>query len=137
MEYFDPDGVRYGIPTFPWKLAPDGLATRRQLAELGRRPGGQPVVAQVMWRRRRGHGVAYLYEVAKALPKRQPTPAVLASLHKAMAARRHCPTCRQDRNYCIPTRWGMCLDCVEAAGLLPAPPTNNPAGAAVGEGIGS
>lgn len=51
---FDPDGVRFGVPTYPWRLAPQGLATRRQLRALGLRPGGQEVAAQVFRPRRRG-----------------------------------------------------------------------------------
>jgi hypothetical protein len=43
--FFDPTGDRYGIPTYPWKYAPDGYATRRGLRALGLRPGGQPVAA--------------------------------------------------------------------------------------------
>ena len=31
------------IPTYPWRAAPEGLATRRQLAASGLRPGGSPV----------------------------------------------------------------------------------------------
>lgn len=46
--YWDPDGERYGIPTFWWKGAPPGYATRRQLRAAGLRPGGQPVAAQVL-----------------------------------------------------------------------------------------
>lgn len=45
---FDPNGARFGIPTYPWRMAPDGYATRRQLRTRGLRPGGQPVAAQVM-----------------------------------------------------------------------------------------
>lgn len=47
---FDPSGARYGIPTYPWKFAPDDdqLATRRQLRARGLRPGGQPIAAQIM-----------------------------------------------------------------------------------------
>lgn len=45
---FDPAGTRHGIPTFPWRLAPDGLATRRQLRALDLRPGGQDIAGQVL-----------------------------------------------------------------------------------------
>lgn len=47
---YDPTGARYGIPTYPWRLAPAGYATRRQLRARGLRPGGQPVAAQLMRR---------------------------------------------------------------------------------------
>ncbi|WP_324608648.1 RRQRL motif-containing zinc-binding protein, partial [Streptomyces sp. NRRL S-1896] len=47
---------------YRWHLAPDGLATRRQLRALGLRPGGQDVVAELPRpRRRRAPLVAYLY----------------------------------------------------------------------------
>lgn len=42
---YDPTGSVHGIPTFPWRFAPDGYATRRQLRARGLRPGGQPVAA--------------------------------------------------------------------------------------------
>jgi hypothetical protein len=115
--YLDPDGHRYALPTFPWRFAPDGLATRRQLRALGLCPGGRPPVAQVMWRRRgrRGHrdGVAYLYDLSLARPKRTAGPAVRAALHKALAARRTCPSCGQLCGYVIPRRYGECLDCAD------------------------
>jgi hypothetical protein len=37
---YDPTGALPGVPTYPWRLAPDGLATRRQLRARGLRPGG-------------------------------------------------------------------------------------------------
>lgn len=115
--YWDPDGTRYGIPTYPWQCAPAGLATRRQLAAAGLRPGGQPVAAQVMWHSTRcpsQHDVAYLYRLDLAKPKRVATPAQLAALGKALAARRTCPKCGTDAGYVIPAR-GMCNRCEEAA----------------------
>ncbi|CNE77798.1 Uncharacterised protein [Mycobacterium tuberculosis] len=109
--FWDPRGDRYGIPTYPWRLAPPHLATRRQLAAAGLRPGGQDVVAQILWRRRRGLGVAYLYDRRLALPKRVPTVAQRAALAKALAARRVCPRCRADAGYVLPRRLGCCLAC--------------------------
>ncbi|WP_399024168.1 hypothetical protein [Streptomyces sp. CS-7] len=41
------------LPVYRWRLAPDGLATRRQLRALGLRPGGQDVAAQLERPRRR------------------------------------------------------------------------------------
>ncbi|MFD5784804.1 RRQRL motif-containing zinc-binding protein [Streptomyces sp. NPDC126933] len=111
---YDPNGVRFGIPTFPWKFAPDGLATRRQLRARGLRPGGQDIAAQVMRRSRRrksGVSVAYLYRVDAAKPVRPMTPARAAALAKAMLARRTCPECQTDAGYCIPTSLGMCVTC--------------------------
>ncbi|MEU8468255.1 RRQRL motif-containing zinc-binding protein [Streptomyces sp. NPDC029006] len=101
-----------GIPTYRWRLAPDGLATRRQLRALGLRPGGQDVVAQLERpRRRRGPLVAYLYEVGKAKPVRPMTPAKCAALAKANTARRVCPECGRDAGYVIPAELGMCTPC--------------------------
>ena len=73
--YWDPDGSRYGIPTFWWRGAPPGYATRRQLTAAGLRPGGQPVAAQVLWRGVGGTRTAYLYRLDLARPKRTATGA--------------------------------------------------------------
>ncbi|MFJ7337029.1 RRQRL motif-containing zinc-binding protein [Streptomyces sp. NPDC101116] len=101
-----------GLPVYRWRLAPDGLATRRQLRALGLRPGGQDVAAQVERpRRRRGPLVAYLYLVELAKPVRPMTPAKLAALAKANTARRICPECRRDAGYVIPPSLGMCTPC--------------------------
>ncbi|MFI2033236.1 RRQRL motif-containing zinc-binding protein [Streptomyces bottropensis] len=109
---FDPAGARHGIPTYPWKCAPDGYATRRQLRAKGLRPGGQPVTVQVLRPRyRRGPLVAYIYRVDDAKPVRPMTPAKWAALGKANAARRTCPQCRKDAGYVIPTSLGMCVPC--------------------------
>ncbi|WP_121703308.1 RRQRL motif-containing zinc-binding protein [Streptomyces sp. E5N298] len=100
------------IPVYRWRLAPDGLATRRQLRALGLRPGGQDVAAQVERpRRRREPLVAYLYRVEQAKPVRPMTPAKWAALAKANAARRVCPECRRDAGYVIPPSLGMCTPC--------------------------
>lgn len=111
---YDPTGARYGIPTFPWKLAPDGYATRRQLRDLGLRPGGQPVAAQLMRRSRRrksGVSIAFLYRVDLAKPVRPMTSRKWGALALAMLARRTCPECRVIYSYCIPTSLGMCVLC--------------------------
>ncbi|MEU5140739.1 RRQRL motif-containing zinc-binding protein [Streptomyces sp. NPDC021139] len=100
------------VPVYRWHLAPDGLATRRQLRARGLRPGGQDVAAQVERpRRRRGPLVAYLYSIEQAKPVRPMTPAKWAALAKANAARRTCPQCRTDAGYVIPPTLGMCATC--------------------------
>ncbi|CAL9465113.1 RRQRL motif-containing zinc-binding protein [Streptomyces sp. enrichment culture] len=100
------------LPVFRWRLAPDGLATRRQLRALGLRPGGQDVAAQLERpRRRRGPLVAYLYRVDLAVPVRPMTPARRAALERANAARRTCPSCRRDARYVIPAALGTCVPC--------------------------
>ncbi|MER6136708.1 RRQRL motif-containing zinc-binding protein [Streptomyces sp. NPDC001815] len=109
---FDPNGARHGIPTFPWRYAPDGYATFRQLRARGLRPGGQPIAAQVLRPRyRRGPLVAYLYRLDCAKPVRPMTPARWAALAKANTARRTCPACRLDAGYVIPLSLGMCVPC--------------------------
>jgi hypothetical protein len=114
-EFYDPDGERYGIPTYPWHFAPGGLATRRQLRAQGLRPGGQQIQAQILWRHRRARRVAYLYDLTRAKPKREATPAQQEAIAKALAARRTCPTCGKDAGFCIPRSLGECWHCAEAA----------------------
>ncbi|MGW4020797.1 RRQRL motif-containing zinc-binding protein [Streptomyces sp. NPDC005009] len=100
------------VPVYRWRLAPDGLATCRQLRALGLRPGGQDVAAQIERpRRRRGPLVAYLYSIEQAKPVRPMTPAKRTALAKANAARRTCPQCRRDAGYVIPPSLGMCTTC--------------------------
>ncbi|MFI9602743.1 RRQRL motif-containing zinc-binding protein [Streptomyces sp. NPDC052043] len=100
------------LPVYRWRLAPDGLATRRQLRAMGLRPGGQDVAAELQRpRRRRGPLVAYLYRVDQARPVRPMTAARTAALAKANRARRTCPTCRRDAGYVIPPSLGMCAAC--------------------------
>jgi hypothetical protein len=116
---YDPTGARWGIPTYPWRLAPDGMATRRQLRARGLRPGGQPVAAQVMRRSRRrksGCAVAFLYRIDLAKPVRPMTPAKWQAHAAAMTARRTCPACRRDAGYVIPTSLGMCVPCAYPGG---------------------
>ncbi|MER6249218.1 RRQRL motif-containing zinc-binding protein [Streptomyces griseorubiginosus] len=109
---FDPNGARHGIPTWPWRCAPDGLATRRQLRTRGLRPGGQPIAGQILRPRyRRGPLVAYLYQLDKAKPVRPMTPAKRRALACAMRARRTCPQCRTDAGYVIPSSLGVCVPC--------------------------
>ena len=101
------------FPTYRWLCAPAGLATRRQLAARGLRPGRQPIAGQILWRqdRKGGPRVAYLYRIDAAAPKRPATPAQLAALAEAMRVRRTCPRCGRDIGYCLPRRWPACLDC--------------------------
>ncbi|MFF4644702.1 RRQRL motif-containing zinc-binding protein [Streptomyces sp. NPDC001389] len=100
------------LPVYRWRLAPDGLATRRQLRAAGLRPGGQGVVAQLERpRRRRGPLVAHLFRVDLAVPVRPMTPAKQEALDRANTARRTCPACRRDAGYVIPARLGMCVPC--------------------------
>ncbi|MFJ4440013.1 RRQRL motif-containing zinc-binding protein [Streptomyces sp. NPDC088923] len=103
------------VPVYRWKLAPDGLATRRQLRALGLRPGGQPVAAQLERpRRRRGPLVAHLYRLDLARPVRPMTPARRVALDRAMTARRTCPVCGRDAGYVLPVHLGACVPCADS-----------------------
>lgn len=120
MRFYDPTGKRYGVPTYPWRLAPDGLATRRQLRARGLRPGGQDIAAQLMWcSRRYGRRVrtAYLYRLDLAKPVQPMTTAKWAALDKANAARRFCPQCQHDAGYTLPTSLGVCTPCAASQAL--------------------
>lgn len=109
VEFYDPDGTRYGLPTYPYRWAPKNLLTIRQLRQRGLRPGGQQPAAQILWRR--GLRVAYLYDAALALPKRKATLAQLAAIGAALRARRTCPGCGYEKPYYIPRSTGHCNDC--------------------------
>lgn len=110
--YFDPDGEKYGIPTYPLHCAPEGLATRSQLRARGLRPGGQDVAAQMLWRYPRGIGVAYLYRLDQAKPVRPMTPARWRAHEAMMRPRRICPRCGVDAGYVIRTSHGACEACI-------------------------
>jgi hypothetical protein len=109
--FFDPDGAKYGIPTYPLRLAPAGLATRRQLRARGLRPGGQEVAAQLMWRYPRGVAVAYLYRVDRAKPVRPMTPGRWRAHEAMMRRRRFCTACRRDVGYVVRVSTGVCGRC--------------------------
>lgn len=116
-KFFDPEGERYGLPTFPWALAPSGLLTRTQLREGWRlQPGTQSPAAQIMWRsyKARHAGfvrVAYLYRRELSKPIRPMTEGMWRAHAAMMRARRICPECRQDVGYVIRTSVGMCETC--------------------------
>ncbi|KJE19718.1 hypothetical protein FF36_05973 [Frankia torreyi] len=123
--YLDPDGLVHGLPTYPYRYAPDGLYTRSQLREMGLRPIADPV-AQVMWdgsarHRRSGEPVrtAALYDITQTLLRDTPSLTRLAQLAIARACRRICPACDRMWPYVIPAAAGMCLDCqtLTAAGV--------------------
>lgn len=110
---FDPTGARHGLPTYPWRLAPHGLATRRQLRAQGLRPGGQPIAAQAMRINRRTGTpkVAYLYREDLALPVRPMTSRKWGALALAMLARQTCPVCGVIYSYCMSRSLGCCVLC--------------------------
>jgi hypothetical protein len=118
VEFYDPGGQRFGLPTYPYKWAPKGYATRRQLRAQGLRPGGQQPCGQVIWRHRGKRRVAYLYLTSLALPERPMSAAMWNAHAAAMRARMTCPVCEVWQRYCIPISRGCCNDC-DAAGARP------------------
>lgn len=106
-----PGRMERGIPTFEFRCAPQGLLTRRQLRAAGLAPGGQEPWAQLVWRRNRRF--AWLYRVDLATPKRTPTPAQLAAVEAALAARRVCAICGPV-DHTVRTSDQLCGDCYAA-----------------------
>ncbi|WP_331725511.1 ferrous iron transport protein A (plasmid) [Streptomyces sp. NBC_01102] len=110
VDPFAPEEPPPTIPVYKRNQAPEGLATKRQLKEMGLRPGGQQVVAEV---ETRGPKNGFLYEIALAKPVRPMTLAKEYALDKAMAARQTCPECGRRFFYCLRTSLGICLECHE------------------------
>ncbi|MER7350425.1 RRQRL motif-containing zinc-binding protein [Streptomyces aurantiacus] len=117
LRYWDPDGEKFGLPTWPVKMGPDPevLATVRQLKQRGLRPGGHEPAGQLGWRISGGDRFAYLYPVARAKPRRPMTEARWAAIAKALRARRICPECNTEQNGDIPRKTGRCDDCEDRA----------------------
>jgi hypothetical protein len=107
-----PGQQRGDLHVFGFRHAPAGLATRRQLRAMGKRPGGQDITAVIEWRR--GRRWAGLYRIDQAATVRPMTPARRAALDRAMSARRTCRTCGLDAGYCLPTSVRQCWPCYQA-----------------------
>ncbi|MFE5896881.1 RRQRL motif-containing zinc-binding protein [Streptomyces sp. NPDC056488] len=110
------------LPVFRWKQAGrTNLATRRQLREMGLRPGGAEPVARIECRG--GKRWAWLYRIDLAKPKFPMTLAKEAALDKAMAARQTCPgPCGRRYFHCLPLQTlGSCLECFDGT---PADPSS-------------
>jgi hypothetical protein len=110
-----PGRILDGLPAFAFRGAPSGLLTRRQLRAAGLGPGGQEPYARLVWGRDRRW--AWLYRADLARPKRIPSPAQLAALRKALAARRVCAVCGPV-DHCVRTTDQLCGEC-HAAGRTP------------------
>lgn len=119
VDPYDPgDG---SLPVFRWRQAGHtNLATRRQLREMGLRPGGQEPVARIECRG--GKRFAWLYRVDLAKPKFAMTLAKEAALDRAMAARQTCPgPCGRRYFHCLPLKTlGSCLECFDGTPADPA-----------------
>jgi hypothetical protein len=107
------------LPVYRYRLAPDGLMTRRQLRQHGLSAARAEVVAELRWRSRKarhcgGWRIAYLYDPATARPVRPMTPGRWRSHAAMMRARRTCPDCRTEQPYVIPRSLGCCWPCADA-----------------------
>ncbi len=110
-----PCAGRYGrTPVFRYGWAPSGLATVRQLAAEGLRPGGQDPAGFLVWGPANRPRWAYLYRRDLAAPKRAMTPGRWVAVAAMNAALRVCPSCRVDVGYRIPRSLGECVDCHDA-----------------------
>lgn len=110
-------GTRRGdLVVFRFGQAPAGLATRRQLRAMGKRPGGQDITGVIEWRR--GRRWAGLYRIDQARPVRPLTPARRAAIDVALTARRTCRTCGQDAGYYLPRSIRQCWPCYQASNPL-------------------
>ena len=105
-------------PVYPWRGAPDWLATLAQLRAMGLRPGRQGVQALLLWRSRRGgrpridgYRYACLYDIARARPRIAMSERRAAALAAALAARQICPRCGRNRGDVPSTRLGVCNPC--------------------------
>ncbi|MFJ7069759.1 RRQRL motif-containing zinc-binding protein [Streptomyces sp. NPDC101115] len=109
------------LPVYRWRQAGRAnLATRRQLREMGLRPGGSEPVARIECRG--GKRWAWLYRIDLAKPKLPMTLAKEAALDAAMAARQTCGTCGRRYFHCIPLKTlGSCLECYDGT---PADPNS-------------
>lgn len=130
--YQDPEGRRHhGFPTYGWQCAPSHLATRRQLSKLGLRPGGSPVVAQMLWHcGRKEPAVAYLYDTTRCKPKRPMTEGRRRAIEAMLRVRSTCGKCTRVFEYCLPTKYGgrRCVDCLELEGVFAASGCSVPCG---------
>lgn len=121
-EFDDATGEVFGLPTYPYHMAPEEFRTRRQLRKLNLCPGGQEIRGQIIWKHggagANGRGattrrVAYLFSLRYAKPKRVSSPAQLAAIDKALRARRTCPKCGETKDYYIRWSLGECNECAE------------------------
>ncbi|MCX4598321.1 hypothetical protein OG819_55275 [Streptomyces sp. NBC_01549] len=118
VDPYAPTKPQTTIPVYKRNQAPEGLATKRQLRDMGLRPGGQEVVAEV---ETLGPKNGYLYENAQAKPVRPMTLAKEHALDKAMAARQTCPDCGRRFYGCLRVSLGICLECHDGT---PADPSS-------------
>ena len=116
---------RGDLLVFRFRQAPAGLATRRQLRAMDKRPGGQDITAVIEWRR--GRRWAGLYRIDLAVPVGPFTPAKRRALAKANTARRTCRKCLRDVGFYLPREADQtCWQCTQAP-TTSTPSTPDPA----------
>jgi hypothetical protein len=120
-----PGQQRGDLLVFGFRQAPAGLAARRQLRAMGKRPGGQDITAVIEWLR--GRRWAGLYRIDRAADVRPMTPGRRTALARALTARRTCTSCGLDAGYCLPTSIRQCWPCCQLNN--PDTTTNKPTAA--------
>lgn len=113
-----------GLLAIPWGWADRSLlATRRQLRDMGLRPGGQSPVAVLVFQHTipgcRSVEHADLFLIARAVPKRTATPAQRAAISKALAARRTCQLCGREQDHYLSTLSRLCVRCEDITDFWP------------------
>ena len=116
-EFYDPDGAVYGLPTYPYRWAPEDLRDAAAAERPRAAPGGPGAL-------RSDH-----LEAPRQAPVCLPVPGRAGAAEAADDAGEvgragdgadrptTCPLCGQVKRYCIPTSVGWCNDC--AAGSTP------------------
>ncbi|WP_105973638.1 RRQRL motif-containing zinc-binding protein [Streptomyces geranii] len=127
------------LPEYDRGAVPEGLATRRQLRDMGLSPGsnrGTVAIVRCKWCSYRpwlscNHPTrGFLLRVDLAKPKRIPTLAQEWALDRAMAARQTCGECGRRFYSCLSKKLGCCLQCHDGTPADPtsyAAPTSSPA----------
>ncbi|MGP3777079.1 RRQRL motif-containing zinc-binding protein (plasmid) [Streptomyces sp. SDT5-1] len=119
------------LPEYDHRTMPEGLATRRQLRDMGLSPGaneGPVAILRCKLCATRPHRSCthptrgFLLRIDLARPKRTPTLAQEEALDRAMAKRQTCPKCERRYYHCLPLRTlGHCDPCER--GYQPSPDT--------------
>jgi hypothetical protein len=126
-KFMDPEGKRFGLPTYPWHCAPEGLLTRRQLRDRDLSPVKQHPCGQILWPAGRDRltgeprvRVAYLYRLDLARPVREMTPGMWRRYEAMMLPRRTCRSCGEVFDFDLSRKYNRtCWPCLVAEGVTP------------------
>ena len=111
LQFYDPDGTRHGIPTYPYRWAPGPLHHPAAPRPRACAPAGSPSPPRSCGTTTAHAASPTSTAPTSPCPKRQATPAQLAAIGKALAARRTCAVCGTEKPYCMPRSTGQCNDC--------------------------